>query len=78
MSPPWSTPADEGAALFVAGRYVYMEDLKRLAGLLPLPLETPPPPDVRHIVTPLKANAWDRLLQELPDREYAEFVVRDL
>ena len=55
-----------------------MEDLKRLSGLLPLPLETPPPPEIRRIVTPLNASVWDRLLQELPDRECAEFVVRGL
>ena len=55
-----------------------MDDLKELASMLPLPLETPPPPEVRRVVTSLKASAWDRLLQDLPDHECAEFVGRGL
>ena len=63
---------------FLDGCYVYMDDLKQLASMLPLPLETPPPPEVRRVVTSLKASAWDRLLQDLPDHECAEFVGRGL
>ena len=55
-----------------------MDDLKQLASMLPLPLETPPPPEVRRVVTSLKASARDRLLQDLPDHECAEFVGRGL
>ena len=49
--------AGEGVSSFLDGRYVYMDDLKQLASMLPLPLETPPPPEVRRVVTSLKASA---------------------
>ena len=64
----------EGVSSFLDGCYIYIDDLKQLASMLPLPLETPPPPEVRRVMTSLKASAWDRLLQDLPDRECAEFV----
>ena len=70
--------AGEGVSSFVDGRYVHMDDLKQLASMLPHPRETPPPPEVRRVVTSLKASAWERLLQDLPDRECAEFVGRGL
>ena len=53
------TPAGEGVSSFLDGRYVYMDDLKQLASMLPLPLETKPPPEVRSVVTSLKASALD-------------------
>jgi len=43
-------PAGEGVSSFLDGRYVYMDDLKQLASMLPLPRETPPPPEVRRVV----------------------------
>ena len=45
---------------------------------MPLPQEPPPLAEVLQVVTPLKAGAWDKQLQELPDRECAEFVSQGL
>ena len=51
------------------GHYVCTEDLRRLGNQIPLPQEPPPLVEGFQMVTPLNAKAWDRQLQELPDRE---------
>lgn len=67
-------PAGEETTPFAEGHYVYMEDLRKLGSQMPLPQEPSPLVEVSKVVTPLNVRAWERQLQELPDRECAEFV----
>lgn len=55
-----------------------MEDLRRLGNQMPLPQEPPPLVEVSQVVTTLKAGAWDKQIQELPDHECPEFVSQGL
>ena len=55
-----------------------MEDLRRLGNEMPLPQEPLPLVEVSQVVTQLKAGAWEKQLQELPNRECAEFVFHGL
>ena len=71
-------PAGEETTPSADGQYVYMEDLRKLGNQMPLPQEPCPLVEVSKVVTPLNVRAWERQLQELPDRECAEFVSQGL
>ncbi len=62
------------------GQYVYMAHLLAIDKNLPVRdvLETRRIPEWDHIVTPMRADEWDRLLSEHPDRRYHTYLVKGL
>ena len=62
---------------FVNGHYVYMNDLLKLASMLPVQPQ-PRPAWMATITTPLKVDVWEALMVANPDREYVNFIARGL
>ncbi len=62
---------------FADGHYIYMKDLRSLAGMgQPHPLELP---EYMAVVrTPIRVEAWKELTARLPDREYVGYITRGL
>jgi len=59
------------------GRYRYTEDLKALEQKSG---QDDPniPPQLQHIITPLRAEAWKKYLTNYPDQEFAQYLLQGI
>ena len=55
-----------------------MQQLARLDAQQPQQPLPHLPVELQQIITPLRPNKWEELLQSYPDREFAQYIVDDL
>ena len=58
----------------MAGKYVYLPDLKVLQGRVP-DVPRSPPPELSLINTPLVVREWQSLLELHPDKEFSQYLL---
>ena len=60
--------------IFQAGKYIYLEDLKKLNACVANP-PSQLPPLLRTVCTPLILSAWCQHLRDHPDPEFIEYIL---
>ncbi len=64
-----------GTWIVVLGRYSYMADLRTLESKVsPRPCS----PQLAQVNTPLRAGKWESMLQDHPDQEFAQYLVKGI
>ena len=58
----------------MAGKYVYLSELKVIQGRVPA-VPKPLPPELARVNTPLVAQEWQSLLERHPDREFCQYLL---
>ena len=60
----------------LAGRYIYMEDLRALYSGRPEPQGLPT--SLQRVVSPLRVEAWQRYLAHHPDAEFTQYLLKGM
>lgn len=58
----------------MAGKYVYLSELKVIQGRVPA-VPKPLPPELARVNTPLVAQEWQSLLERHPDSEFCQYLL---